>query len=206
MSLGTRRPSMIPPVLAAAILALALGCEAATAAPPPPGLKVHRSQAGEPGRDGWYLAESTEGHFRVKTPIPFNDYTVEGTGKDGRKFGVHCIGCESVEKVKFAVTELGDLPREKKPADMVREMTNGLRKGGKTLSEERVFERGNQTISQFRIATARSSAAMRYVVAEGRLFMQIVEFPPSSGKVAEPLLPQFFDSLEVEGEKPAAAK
>jgi len=29
-----------------------------------PGLKMHRLQAGEREANGWYMAQSTEGHFR----------------------------------------------------------------------------------------------------------------------------------------------
>jgi hypothetical protein len=61
-------------------------------------------------------------------------------------------------------------------------------------------------VAQFRVTSSQSGTAGRYVIADGRLLMQIVEFPPSSQKDLEPFLTPFFDSLEVTEAKSASTK
>src|SRR5690349_16387402 len=42
----------------------------------PPGMTMHRLQAGEPDASGWLTAASTEGGFSVRLPLKFNDFTL----------------------------------------------------------------------------------------------------------------------------------
>src|SRR5205823_13714708 len=44
-------------------------------------ITMHRRAAGSPDAEGWYHAKSTEGHFSVALPRPFNDST--SRRKDG---------------------------------------------------------------------------------------------------------------------------
>ena len=56
---------------------------------------MHRQRAGTPNEEGWYDAKSTEGHFRVSLPVPFNDFTVKVKEKD-----VNAVGEFVVDKLR----------------------------------------------------------------------------------------------------------
>jgi hypothetical protein len=76
--------------------------------------ELYRLSAGTPDEDGWYEAESTRGHFRVKLPAPFNDFRVPehehsavvelnsvGTsGKPGSKWSASLITYTDAETAK----------------------------------------------------------------------------------------------------------
>ena len=51
---------------------------------------MHRVQAGSRNAQGWYDAQSTEGHFSISLPIPFNDFTVRGKDKNGKESISYC--------------------------------------------------------------------------------------------------------------------
>src|SRR5688572_18610877 len=51
-----------------------------------PQLNMHRVQAGVIDSKGWYVGESTGGHFQVKFPATFNDFTISGTDTNGEPF------------------------------------------------------------------------------------------------------------------------
>ncbi len=67
---------------------------------------MHRQLAGTPNEKGWYDAKSTEGHFRVSLPIPFNDFTVRVKEKDGTEVVSYAVGSTSKEGFKFSATEI----------------------------------------------------------------------------------------------------
>src|SRR5271166_3009769 len=52
---------------------------------------MYRTQAGVAGSNGWYLAESTGGNFKVKLPAPFNDFEVSGVDENGRRQEIHTL-------------------------------------------------------------------------------------------------------------------
>jgi hypothetical protein len=41
------------------------------------GGKIYRIRVGTPDKDGWYQAESTHRHFKVRLPAQFNDFVVK---------------------------------------------------------------------------------------------------------------------------------
>jgi hypothetical protein len=57
------------------VAACAIGCgRPAPRSDDRPAAHFHRAQAGERGLDGWTVASSTGGHFRVQLPFAFDDY------------------------------------------------------------------------------------------------------------------------------------
>jgi hypothetical protein len=100
----------------------------------PKGLKSHRMQAGVPRKDGWYDAKSTEGHFRVSLPIPFNDATIE---PDEKNAGIgYMIGSTSAEGLKFVALEWVDL-KKRETKEALKAIPESFReKGGWKVSRD----------------------------------------------------------------------
>jgi hypothetical protein len=170
----------------------------------PPGMTMHRLQAGKPDKDGWYVARSTEGHFRVKFPIPFNDYSVRVREKDGREVVAFGIGSKSIEGIKFSVLEtLSVREPRKSPKERLEQMPEDMRKNGNTISRIRRFEQQGHPAIRFHAQGPRSLADRKCVGLEDRAFLMIVEYPADFEKDAAGLLGLFFDSLEILDLKPA---
>jgi hypothetical protein len=55
-------------------------------------IKVHRENAGTEGTDKWFEAKSTEGHFRVRVPEKFIDFTESKSSgmSSARQTPSHC--------------------------------------------------------------------------------------------------------------------
>lgn len=73
---------------------------------------VHRTQAGEPGVDGWCIAESTRGSFSVAMPGQFADYMLKSTTTTGGIGIFHTVVTKDVNGAEFNVlqTESIDTP------------------------------------------------------------------------------------------------
>lgn len=66
---------------------------------------VHRRAAGEPGEDGWYLTESTEGGYSVKVPFAFNDITGIGRTEKGQVARMYAVGTKTPEGIQFTAVK-----------------------------------------------------------------------------------------------------
>lgn len=69
----------------------------------PPGMTMHRLQAGDPDESGWVLAESTHGAFSARLPCAFNDFTVEDLTKIENVSQSDIIGCQRPDGEKYLV-------------------------------------------------------------------------------------------------------
>src|SRR5215471_391032 len=67
----------------------------------PPGMTMHRFQAGEPDATGWMLATSTRGAFSVRLPMKFNDFTVDESDPNAAVLRSFVVGATSQERIKF---------------------------------------------------------------------------------------------------------
>src|SRR5690554_386827 len=63
--------------------------------------KMYRIQDTTLSQSGWYFGKSTDGHFSIELPIPFNDFTLITEG-----IFTYVIGSKSQEGYKFSVTEM----------------------------------------------------------------------------------------------------
>jgi hypothetical protein len=70
----------------------------------PPGMKMHRLQAGTLDQSGWVRAESTQGAFSVKLPCVFNDFLMDDDKAE--VFRAHAVGCKRPDGEKYSVTRL----------------------------------------------------------------------------------------------------
>lgn len=163
----------------------------------PEGVKMHRLQAGTRDKDGWYEAKSTEGHFTVSLPIPFNDFTVN-VKEDGKEKISYVVGSKSKEGFKFTVTEC---PQESlaKPFGLKGTVEGFKSDKRSTVSEEKTFEFDGHPAFSFKVADTKSSAFIHAVSANSRVFMLIVEYPTALEKDVLPLTDPFFTSLKIDG-------
>ena len=88
-------------------------------------MTVNRKQVATQDADGWYPAESAEGKFRVRMPIPFNDFSASAPVASGAPFTYDAIGGKSLEGARFRTIcfrfEAGGVPK-----DWVMETRRGL--------------------------------------------------------------------------------
>ena len=163
----------------------------------PAGLTMHRQQAGTPNAKGWYDAKSTEGHFSVSLPIPFNDFTVKVKEKDGTEVVSYVIGSTSKEGFKFSATEMlnGRRTREFDAHAYVEKFKADKRN---TVSNETLFEVDGHSAIQFHVSNAQQSAFMRALVVPPGVLLLIVEYPKRLERDVISLVKHFFDSLKIE--------
>lgn len=72
----------------------------------PPGMTMHRVQAGEPDASGWMVAASTEGGFSVRLPLKFNDFTIAESDPKAPALRTYVVGTKSQEGIKFSATRI----------------------------------------------------------------------------------------------------
>jgi hypothetical protein len=162
----------------------------------PGAVTMHRQQAGTPNEKGWYDAESTEGHFRVSLPIPFNDFTVRVRDRSGREAVTHIVGSTSEEGFKFSATEF---PRESmtREFDLKGYAEKFRADKSKRVSEERLFKFTGHPAIQFHVSGGQRSAFMRAIVFPSGVLILIVEYPTRLEAKVVPLVKPFFSSLKV---------
>jgi hypothetical protein len=66
------------------------------------GGKIYRIRAGTPDQDGWYEAESTHRHFKVRLPAQFNDFMLKE--KNGTVVEVTVVGTSTPDNTKWTAT------------------------------------------------------------------------------------------------------
>src|SRR4030095_4903909 len=98
-------PMFLRSLLLAALLSGTLTISAFAQATPP-GMKMHRVQAGEPDASGWMIATSTEGGFSVRLPLKFNDFTLEESDAKAATLRSFIVGTKSQEGIKFSATRI----------------------------------------------------------------------------------------------------
>jgi hypothetical protein len=161
----------------------------------PTKLMYHRKQAGVPRKDGWYDAKSTEGHFRVSLPIPFNDGTI---GPDGTNSGIgYMVGSTSAEGIRFPALEwVGLKNRETKEA--LKAIPESFRtKDGWKLSSERYFKYQNYPAVEFKVIGPQSGGWTRSIHLPDRMYSLTVEYPSGSDEEAATYVAVFFESLRI---------
>ncbi len=157
-------------------------------------LVMHRVQAGTPDKDGWYEARSTEGRFRVRLPIPFNDFTVRPATKDDVALDV--IGSRSSEGFKFSAVRMHKTVPD--AAAELERFSRELRAGNKGAAARKLDHRGRPAV-ELEVPGKPTSAAMREIVAADGVFLLTVEYPTERRAEVARLIPAFFASLEVDG-------
>jgi hypothetical protein len=160
----------------------------------PDGLTLHRVQAGSPNDQGWYEAQSTEGHFDILFPAPFNDYTVRAKEPNGKEVVTFAIGTRSQEGVKFVASEVPKVDPKADP-DLKEFVQSFRKKPGNRISEEKHFEFDGHSAVEFKVTDGTQAAFQRLIKLPNRAHLLIVEYPKDLEEDVEPLVQPFFQSL-----------
>jgi len=163
----------------------------------PPGMKMHRIQAGEPDASGWMVAASTEGGFSVRFPIKFNDFTVVESDPKAPMLRAFAVGGKSQEGIKFSATRIV----YRKGAESAMFFFSRFEKGqGLSSTPERItpLRIGERQAVDLVFRRASDVSYQRAVMLESDLLLMIVESPRSYDATAQRFATPFFDSLVVE--------
>jgi len=164
----------------------------------PPGMTMHRIQAGEPDASGWMVAASTNGGFSVRLPLKFNDFTVVESDPKAPALRTFTVGAKSQEGIKFVATRI--VYRE--GAASARRFFSRFEKGqGLGAVPERVTPRrvGKRRAVDLAIRNGASVSYQRVVMLDSDLLLMTIEAPLGQDALVRRFVAPFFDSLVVEG-------
>jgi hypothetical protein len=161
----------------------------------PPGMKMHRIQAGKLDAQGWTIANSTEGSFTAKLPCLYNDFTLIEDNNDNPVNKTFGIGCLRSDQKKFSITRINYKNSESDASRFFNE--NSLReKWPNAKIEKSIYVKF--PIIDVSISNTSSCAFIRYVLVKPDVLAMISEAPKSSCKALEIMRKEFFMSLLVE--------
>lgn len=159
-------------------------------------MRMHRQQAGEPGKSGWILAASTEGRFSVRLPIKFNDFTVLEVPEAPAE-RTHTVGAKSSEGIAFVATRIV----YRKSAASAKEYFARFEKGqGQTAPPISVtpLQVGPLRAVDLVFKGPGAVSYQRVVLLDSDLLMLSVESPSEHDAAVRELAARFFDSLQVD--------
>jgi hypothetical protein len=179
--------SLLAATPAAPILAQAL----------PPGMTMHRIQAGEPDASGWMIAKSTEGGFSVRLPLKFNDFTVAESDPEAAALRIFTVGAKSREGIKFTASRIV----YRKGAASARQYFSRFERGeGLGFAPERVTPRklGGRPAVDLVIRKGAAVSFQRVVLLDPDLLLLAIESPSAHEAAVRQFVAPFFDSLVVD--------
>lgn len=162
----------------------------------PPGMTMHRVQAGEPDASGWLTAASTEGGFSVRLPLKFNDFTLHEPDPKAPTVRTFTVGAKSQEGIKFSATRIV----YRKGAESAKYFFSRFEKGqdlGSTPESVTPHSIGGRRTVDLALKKASAVSYQRAVLLDSDLLLMIVESPRSYDATAHQLAAAFFDSLVV---------
>ncbi len=179
-------------LLSATLLCILFFCENTIAQPD---IKMHRLQDTTKSASGWYFAKSTEGHFSVLIPIPFNDFTLTMKDAQGEPFKSYTIGGKSPEGISFSITET--MMGKNAPETKLEDIVETFKKPGNTLSAvNKEIHEGRPAIS-FLVTRQKDSAYMKYVKTSTSIIIMILGYPSEYQSIVEQFPAPFFANLKL---------
>ncbi len=178
------------------LLVLLLVASLAGAQNLPPGMTMHRAQAGGLDASGWTRAASTKGNYSVRVPCLFNDFTVEDLDPSSKAKQLDTVGCLRDDRKKFSVTRFQYKHPEADAMAFFEKGKKDFRRPGQQIISSTI--RGAPA---FDVAVADSSRCgfirMIHIFPENYLLVAEVASPSCSG--LEALSRVFMESLVVGG-------
>jgi hypothetical protein len=155
---------------------------------------MYRVQAGMPDSNGWYIAESTGGNFKIKFPAPFNDFEVSGIDENGQKQENHMVGTITKENTKYSATlSVKESPVEK---NFLEDFLTGFKRNGTLLDSRQLQVLGHTAIEAEQGNNTRG-AVMRMIVAGKNVYLLIAEFDSDKKDSLTQQIKTFMDSFEI---------
>ncbi len=159
-----------------------------------PDMKMHRVQdSTNQTTEGWYYAKSTEGHFAVLMPIPFNDFTLTTQDPNIGQVQLYGIGAKSREGIKLSLTEM---PYTKKSKDVNFDDMADSFKDAQVTDIDKTPYKGYSALS-FSVHSKNSSAFIKYIKTNTGLLNITVESPFTYENEAEAIAEKIYQSLEI---------
>ena len=159
----------------------------AQSAPP---MKMHRIQDTTKNKFGLYYGKSTEGHFSVLLPIPFNDFTIKVDDVNS-----YVIGSKSQEGIKFSVTEI--VKKDKSKTIDLDAIVEGFKNSANTVENIKKENIKNNESIFFSVIDKSKGAILKYVNSKNSFFTMIIEFPIEYKNTVEQNFIYFFSSLNI---------
>jgi hypothetical protein len=189
------RPLLFGALLCVAPVIAAFGQALPPGTTLPPGMTMHRFQAGEPDTTGWMPATSTGGAFSVRLPLKFNDFTVDESDPNAAVLRTFVVGATSQERIKFIATRFV----YRKGAESAQFFFARAEKGEGLSGLERVTPRqvGARRAVDHVLKRPSDVAYQRTVLLDADLIMMIIEAPRNFDATAQQFVAPFFDSLKI---------
>ena len=153
-------------------------------------MKMHRVQDTTKNRSGLYYGKSTEGHFSVLLPIPFNDFTIKNDETTS-----YIIGCKSREGIKFAATEM--VKNEKNKAIDMDAIFKKFSSPSYTIADVKKEKFNNRESISFSVTDRSNGAIFKYIDSKYSIYLMTIEFPIAYKKMVEKDFAFFFSSLNI---------
>ena len=155
---------------------------------------MYRVQAGEPDSNGWCLAESTGGHFKIKLPSRFNDFEVSGSDENGKKQENYIVGTITKENTKYSAT----LAVRKPPIikELFGNFLNDFKKKATLKYSNELKVLGHPAL-ETEVGDNARAAVMRMIVVENGVYMLVAEFDSNRKEALKGQVKTFLESFEL---------
>jgi hypothetical protein len=158
---------------------------------------MHRSQAGEPGPDGWCLAESTRGGFSVMLPGKFDDSLLKMATTTGGVSVFHSVATKTADGADFNaayIEVIGVRPPESE--SMVQVMVERFKNLGGTVSKRDVVLSGSPG-EQLHVEAQGTTAEMVILKTPTGDYMLAVQTFGSIGADLQKAIDRFLKSFKI---------
>jgi hypothetical protein len=161
----------------------------------PPGMLMHRQQAGLPDESGWVLAASTLGAYSVRMPCAFNDFTVDDLTGEENVSRSHVVGCKRPDGEKYSVSRLEYRGGPEMAVHYFEKNTQAS-----------AFPGAKKTVGTFRdrpaldisISEPTRCGTMRFLLVGPTIVLMVAEAPAARCEHLESQVPSFLSSLMIE--------
>jgi hypothetical protein len=162
----------------------------------PPGMTLHRVQAGEPDASGWMVAASTQGGFSVRLPLKFNDFTIQEANSAAAVLRLHTVGAKSQEGIKFSATRLVYRDGAEAAGRSFSRFESGADFRPKPQRITPGSFGGHRSVDLV-LGNGSSVSYQRAVLVDSDLVLMVIESPRQFDETARGFVKPFFDSLVV---------
>ena len=161
----------------------------------PPGMTMHRLQAGVPDESGWVLAKSTQGAFSVRMPCTFNDFNLDDLTGQENVSRSYVVGCKRPDGEKYSVTRI----EYRGGAEMARRFFEknkrasafpGAKKNALTVKDSPALD--------ITISEPKRCGTLRFLLVGPTTILMAAEAPVAQCRHLNSQVPSFMESLAID--------
>jgi hypothetical protein len=176
------------------LLAFSFGATAAAAQQLPPGMTMHRLQAGVLDQSGWALADSTEGAFSVTLPCTFNDFTMDQSTLNTPVTMTFTVGCRRPDQRRFSATRFQYQGGANDAHSFFEKNASGENWPGVEVATS-TFK--GLPVVDVKAENQAQCGILRFVLAQPDILLLVAEAPKANCAGLEAQSAEFFESLIV---------